>query len=38
MIIYIKIDAESNETSPAISFPQIHEDVNKYSEKLQFWS
>ena len=26
MFIYIKIDAESNETTPAISFLRFHED------------
>ena len=30
MLIYIKRDAESNETTPAISVPPFHEDIHVY--------
>ena len=30
MFIYIKRDAESNETTPAISVPPFHEDIYVY--------
>ena len=30
MFIYIKMDAESNETTPAISVPLFHEDIYIY--------
>ena len=30
MFIYIKRDAESNETTPAISVPTFHEDIYVY--------
>ena len=31
MFIYIKMDAESNENTPAISFPLFHEDKYMYA-------
>ena len=30
MLIYIERDAESNETTPAISVPPFHEDIHVY--------
>ena len=32
MVIYIKKDAESNETTPAISFLRFHEDSEMFTK------
>ncbi len=32
MFIYIKMDAESNQTTPAISFPRFHEDSEMFTK------
>ena len=32
MLVCIKRDAESNETTPAISVPSFHEDIYVYNE------
>ena len=37
--IYIKMDAECNETTPAISFPRFHEDSEMFTKKdVKSWS